>query len=186
MKSGFTLVELVIVMAILFLLGGIFISWKDKMKEKEENGPMPDGYTLVVNEREWVDGVTKFYSYKNSQGVVAEEVKSKNKLEVKAYRNIVRDKIKLATRQAYADEKIKIAKAQARKRARQPSGLQAIRQHFAKRAQRASYRRPVRRAPVRRSYAPVRRAPQQSGFWGAWDDASRNLEQMGKDAWGMV
>ena len=41
--------------------------------------------------------------------------------ETKAYRNIVASKTKLAARQAYAEEAVKVAKERARAKARQPT-----------------------------------------------------------------
>jgi hypothetical protein len=69
----------------------------------------------------------------------------KQRAETKGYRKLVAEKTKLARRQAYADEAVKVAREQARAKARQPS----FGQRLGSFAQRVSQPKPVTKMRTR-------------------------------------
>jgi hypothetical protein len=71
----------------------------------------------------------------------------KQRAETKGYRRLVAEKTKLARRQAYADEAVKVARERARAAARQPT----FGQRLGALAVRATTPRPVARPVVRRA-----------------------------------
>jgi hypothetical protein len=70
--------------------------------------------------------------------------------ENKGYKRIVREKTRLAARQAYSDEAQKVAKERARAKARAPSFGQKLGKVSQQFAQRVAQPRPIARAPARR------------------------------------
>jgi len=78
--------------------------------------------------------------------------------ESKGYKRIVSEKVKLASRQAYAEEAIKVAKERAKAKARRPSfgqRLLAVSRNISKPKQRK-----VRSVKLKRKVSPVKRYAQ--------------------------
>jgi hypothetical protein len=94
----------------------------------------------------------------------------KQRAETKGYRKLVAEKTKLARRQAYADEAVKVARERARAKARQPTFGQRLGAFAERVAQPKPVARPTRARAVRtikaykkkaRRYVTKAQAPRQ-------------------------
>jgi len=96
----------------------------------------------------------------------------KQRKETEGYRRIVAEKTKLARRQAYADEAVKVAREKARLKAREEANRPTLGQRIGAIAVRATTPRPVARPIVRRvakrrsvrSVAPKRRSVKKQSY----------------------